>query len=161
MAALGRLSEALTDLSTVCAGGDAELAPLTLATRGMIELRQGFHEEGKRSYEEALEVFERTKQDSQYTDCLAFYAREVVQVNTSGNEEIVQRALERYKKHYSPAAAVVLRTINQTAEVEKQEPLRKVVQWEWDKKSNTLEEKRGLTAKGASGFIVSDRDLRR
>ena len=69
--------------------------------------------------------------------------------------------LERYKKHYSPAAAVVLRTVDQKAEAEKQEPMRKLVQWEWDKESNILLEKRGLTAKGAPGLVVSNREGRR
>ena len=157
LAALGRFQEALFELSVIKAGGSDDLAAQTLATTGMVRLRQGFHEEGKQLYENALSRFEQSKEDAQYTDCLAFYARAVVQSKAPGSEEITQRALERYKKHYSPAAAVVLRTVDQEVEVAKQEPMRKVVQWEWDKQSNILLAKPVLTAKGAPGFVVSDR----
>lgn len=156
LAALGRFQEALSELSVIKGGSD-DLDAQTLATTGMVLLHQGFYKEGMQSYEDALTKFEHAKEDTQYTDCLAFFARAVVQSKAPGSKEVTQRALERYKKHYSPAAAVVLRTVDQKAEVAKLEPMRKVVQWEWDKQSNTLLEKRALTAKGAPGFVVSDR----
>lgn len=161
LAALGRLDDALAELSAIRGGGGADLDPQNIATEGMVLLHQGLHEEGKRLYEKALEEFRRTKEEAQYTDCLAFYARAAMQSSAPSSEKILQRALNQYKKYYSPAAAVVLRTLNQTVEVEKPEPMRKVVQWEWDKRSNTLQEKRGLTAKGAPGFLVSNRENRR
>lgn len=161
LAALGRFQEALFEISAIKAEGSNELEAQTLATTGMVLLHQGLHEEGKQAYENALTKFEGAKEEAQYTDCLAFYARAAVQAKAPGSEEITMRALERYKKHYSPAAAVVLRTVNQKTEAAKQEPMRKVVQWEWDKQSNILLEKRGLTAKGAPGFVVSNREGRR
>ncbi len=160
LAALGRFSEALSELSGIQAGGN-DMASQNLATRGMVLLHQGRFEEGKQYYEDALTEFELAKEEAQYTDCLAFYARAAVQSTAPGSEEITKRALERYKKYFSPAAAVVLRTVNQKADVEKPAPMRKLVQWEWDKQSNVIQEKRVLTAKGAPGFVVLDRGRRR
>lgn len=160
LAALGRFSEALSELSGIQAGGNNDMASQTLATRGLVLLHQGRFDEGKQSYEDALTAFELAKEEAQYTDCLAFYARAAVQSSAPGSEEITKRALERYKKYFSPAAAVVLRTVNQKADVEKPAPMRKLVQWEWDKQSNVIQEKRVLTAKGAPGFVVLDRGRR-
>jgi len=161
LAALGHLDEALSELASIQSGGNADLIPQSLATKGMVLLHKGLHEEGKQSYEAALEEFKRLKEDAQYTDCLAFFARAAVQTKVPGSSEITRRAFDRYKKSYSPAAAVVLRTLDQKAEVKEPDSTRKVVQWEWDRQTNKLQEKRFLTSKGAPGFLVADRGERR
>ena len=65
--------------------------------------------------------------------------------------------MERFAKAPSAAAAVILRTLNQSVTAIKETPLRKVVQWEWDAAKNTLTEKRELSRKGASGIVFAAR----
>lgn len=155
LAALGRLDEAESELSVLQSRGDENQRPFTLATRGMVLLLRGQHIEGTRLYEEALEEFARKKQEAQYTDCLAFMARAVAASQTADGDLVTKRATERFEKVPSPAAAVVLRTLNQSVREIEATPLRKVVQWEWEPESNTLVERRQLTRKGAPGFIVT------
>jgi tetratricopeptide (TPR) repeat protein len=154
LAAMKRFAEAEAELAIIEAQGDEESRPLTLATKGAVELLRGNYELGRTLYEEALGEFEQKKLDLQYSDCIAFYARTAVQAHSPSSSEVTARALERFAKKPSHAAAVVLRTLSQKAEMEQNEPLRRVVQWEWNKEANTLTERRGLTKKGAPGLLM-------
>jgi tetratricopeptide (TPR) repeat protein len=159
LAALNRLDEAEAELAIVEAHADENRRPFSLATRGMVALLRGHAEEGRRLYEESLADFHRKGQEAQYTDCLAFMARAVTVAGIEGAAAVVARATERYRKHPSHAAAVILRQLEQVVKDVDAAPLRKVVQWEWNPESNTLVEKRELTRKGAPGFVVADKKL--
>lgn len=155
LAALGRFSEARVELAMIDTHNDPDLLPLNLATKGMVCLMQGDHEFGKQLYEEALGEFKRRKDEIQYSDCLAFYARTALRAQTPGCDQILERAIERFKARPSQAAGVVLRSLNQKADVQEREPMRRIIQWEWDPQRNTLVERRGLTAKGAPAIVTT------
>lgn len=154
LALMKRFEEAEAELRHIDAHGDEDNRPLTLATMGAVLLLRGDHALGSALYEEALTEFERKKADQQYSDCLAFFARTSLKAESAKSSEILQRAVERFLKVPSHAAAVVLRTLNQKAEVEDKAPMRRVTQWEWNKTANTLTEKRGLTRKGAPAVVM-------
>jgi tetratricopeptide (TPR) repeat protein len=154
LALMKRFDEAEAELELIDSQGNEDNRPLTLATMGAVQLLRGNHGLGSDLYEEALTEFERQKAEQQYSDCLAFFARTAMQAESPKSSEVLQRAAERFLKVPSHAAAVVLRTLNQKAEVEDKEPMRRVTQWEWNKTANVLTEKRGLTRKGAPTVVM-------
>jgi tetratricopeptide (TPR) repeat protein len=157
LAAMNRLDEAEAELAVIEAHGEENRRPFSLATKGMVTLLRGHPDDGRRLYEEALESFQRKGQDEQYTDCLAFMARTFSSAGAEDAAAVVQRAAERHKKHPSLAASVILRQLEQQVQDVAAEPLRRVVQWEWNPETNTLIEKRELTRKGAPGFVIAQK----
>lgn len=155
LAAMGRLEEATAELAILEARGDDNQRPFTLATKGMVHLLRGEQEAGRQLYEDALSEFRRKKQESLYTDCLAFMARTVTLASPADGPAAIKRAMEQFTKAPSEAAAVILKGLNESVRTVEAKPLRKVVQWEWDPQTNTLTEKRQLTRKGSSGFVVA------
>jgi hypothetical protein len=155
LALMKRFDEAGAELKLIDAQGGEDNRPLTLATMGAVKLLTGEHELGSALYEEALAEFERKKAELQYSDCLAFYARTALKAESPTSSEVLQRAADRFLKVPSHAAAVVLRTLNQEAEVKQDEPMRRVTQWEWNKTSNTITQKHGLTKKGAPAVMLT------
>lgn len=154
LALMKRFPEAEAELAYVDAHGDEDDRPLTLATKGAVQLLKGNHELGSALYEEALSAFEGKKAEQQYSDCLAFFARTAIKAESPNSPEVLQRAVNRFLKVPSHAAAVVLRTLNQKADIQDEEPMRRVTQWEWNKTANTLTENRGLTKKGAPSVVM-------
>ena len=161
LALLERFDEATAELKLIDAQGDENNRPLTLATMGAVKLLTGEHELGRTLYEEALTKFESKKAELQYSDCLAFYARTATKAGSPKSSEVLQRATERFRRVPSHAAAVVLRTLDQEAKVKQDEPMRKVIQWEWDKAANTLTQKHVLTKKGAPSFVMLTNENRK
>lgn len=158
LAAMARLDEASAEVAILEARGDENQRPFTLATKGMVYLLRGEQEAGRQLYEEALSEFRRKKQETLYTDCLAFMARTVSIATPADGPAAVKRAMDQFKKSPSEAAAVILRGLNESVRTVEAKPLRKVVQWEWDPQTYTLIGKRQLTRKGSSGFVLtSDR----
>lgn len=154
LAALGMLDEAEIELNLIESHHDDNYRPTNDATRGMVAFMRGEVERGRQLYEQALDSFEKRKEKEQVTDCLAFMARTMKAVKAPGTDEVLKRAVERFKKEPSLAAAVILRDLEQEVkDVEKPE-LRKTVQWEWNPETNTLTEKRELTRKGAPGLVI-------
>lgn len=155
LAAMGRLDEASAELAILEARGDENQRPFTLATKGMVHLLRGEEEVGRQLYEEALSEFRKKKHETLYTDCLAFMARTVTVATPAHGPAAVMRAMDQFTKSPSEAAAVILKGLNESVRTFEAKPLRKVVQWEWDPQTNTLMEKRQLTRKGSSGFVVA------
>lgn len=154
LALMKRFDEAEAELKLIDAQGDEDNRPLTLATMGAVKLLTGEYELGSALYEEALTEFERKKAELQYSDCLAFYARTARKAGSPTKSEVLQRAADRFLKVPSHAAAVVLRTLDQEAEVKQDEPMRRVTQWEWDKTANTITQKHVLTKRGAPAIVT-------
>ena len=155
LAGLRKLDEAAAELKAIKQKDTSrKYLPFTEATEGMIEILRGNTALGIAQYEVALAEFKARGDEEAVTTCYAFMARVAADSNTPEVASIIAQANERYAKKPSPAAAVILRSINQTAEQAVLEPLRKVTQWEWDPASNILRENRQLTRKGASGFVV-------
>ncbi|MEY3379869.1 MAG: hypothetical protein RL468_467 [Pseudomonadota bacterium] len=158
LALMKRFDEAEAELKLIDAQGDEENRPLTLATMGAVKLLVGEHELGSALYEDALTEFARKKAELQYSDCLAFYARTAMNAESPISSELLQRAVDRFLKVPSHAAAVVLRSLNQEAKIKDNEPMRRVTQWEWNKTANTLTQKHGLTKRGAPAVVISNNE---
>ncbi len=157
LAGLGRFTEADVELKAIAAKDGEQFAPFTNATRGMIELLKGNTDQGIALYSEAILQFSARKDDESVTTCRAFMARAASTANAPQSGELINLANERFSKVPSPAAAVILRTLSQKAEVQAADAMRRVTQWEWDADKNTLAEKRQLTRVGAPGFVVKNR----
>ena len=157
LAALGRFSEAELELHALESKDDVGQRPFTLATRGMVKLLTGDTASGLQLYEAALQEFDRRKQEDFGTTCLAFMARTADLAGIEQRDQIVHRTVERFARFPSHAAAVILKTLKQSVAEVEAAPLRRVAQWEWDPQTNTLIERRELTRKGASGFVVANR----
>lgn len=154
LAGLRRLDEAEVELRYIEAKGDAHLVPFSSATRGMIALLRGEHDFGFSLYEMALAEFQKRKDDESLTTCLAFMARTSLEAGAPQSVAVLERARARFLKSPSPAASVILKTLDQQVEFTREDSLRRVVQWEWDPAKNSLIAQKKLTAKGAAPVVV-------
>jgi tetratricopeptide (TPR) repeat protein len=157
LAGLLRFDEAEVELKSIDAKGEDRQEPLSTATKGMIELLRGNTAQGIALYEDALATFKKHGDQELVTTCRAFMARAAVTAQVPEASAILGEAKDRFKKSPAPAASVILRTLNHDMGPIATEPLRKVTQWEWDPASNTLQERKQVTRKGATGFIVKGR----
>jgi tetratricopeptide (TPR) repeat protein len=157
LAGLGRFEEAELEIKIINAKDGDQFAPFTHATRGMIALLNGDPEAGIAIYDEAIALFSSRKDEESITTCRAFMARAAAAAEIPQRAALLTAASERFAKVPSPAGAVILRTLSQSAVVSNAGLLRRVVQWEWDVEKNTLAEKRQLTRVGAPGFLVKPR----
>lgn len=157
LAGLGRFADAEAELKAIAAKNGGQVTPSNNATRGMIEMLRGDIDQGIALYSEAISQFSARKDDESVTTCRAFMARAAVTAKAPQSVELVKVATERFSKVPSPAAAVILRTLSQEADIPATSSLRRVTQWEWDSDKNTLAEKRKLTRVGAPGFVLKNK----
>lgn len=154
LAGLLQFEAAEAELRVISAKDNDYLGAFSLATKGMIATLSGESASGIALYEKALAEFKKKGDEESVTTCYAFMARAATITKIPEAPQIVQRANDRFSKSPSPAASVVLRTLNQVVANLPVPSLRKVTQWEWDAKTNTLMEKRLLTRKGAPRVVV-------
>lgn len=157
LAGLERFTEAEAELKLLEAKDAPQQRPSVLATRGMVFMLQGQADEGIRLYEAAVVELEKAKAEEQVSDCLAFMARTAFRADIEQRDAVLARANERFALKPSPAASVILKSMQQTVADVAAPELRKIVQWEWDPTSNTLSQRKELTRIGAPGFVVADR----
>ena len=89
------------------------------------------------------------------TNCLAYYARSAFETAHVDREDILKMALVAYERARSADAAVILRQLDQPVDPAKQsEPARRLSQWIFDEKSNTLTQRHGLTRPGEPTLVI-------
>lgn len=150
----------LTMLKTRRLYGD-EVEPYMCATEGLIAYRHGKFEEGDQLYAQAAELFDAPakRRYNASTFCLLNQAIMALTFQHPRVAEIVARTNDALAKRPNPDATMLLK-VTASAELteaparEQENHQRLTSQWVFDPKRNSLTERKGLTAPGASPIVL-------
>lgn len=134
--------------------------PYCLATEGMIKYIQGRFDEGDALYNQAIFEFDKVKRPDLSTFCLTHQAFSALDFNHPREGEIITKAQKAIETNPSGDALLLLRTRSSIKLVGAHpgaKKMRRMSQWEFDSKTNTLSEKIGLTEPGVQSLIVINR----
>lgn len=135
-------------------------SPYCMATTGLIQYSQGHYERGDALYERAIMEFNKDNRYDLGTFCLINQVFAAADYNHPDSNKIIARAQIAMKAHPSDDALLVLNTRSNKTLIDTQvenKKLRRLSQWVFDPKFNTLSEKKGLTAPGAKPLIILNR----
>lgn len=146
-----------------------EVEPFLLATEGLIAYQRGLFEVGDQLYGQAIETFDGSnkRHNNISTYCLLSQAIAALDSQHPRVAEIVARASEAMQKRQNPDAvmlAMLSASSSQSMDlpVEQERPRQRLTsQWVFDATSNTLTERKGLTAPGAKSLVLLDNSSRR
>lgn len=131
--------------------------PFALATEGLIAYQRGNFEGGDRLYDAAVHLFEQAHQAGVAAYCRINQALSALDCHHPKLEEVLGRANAAFRQHPTRDSLMLLRTRSISgieAEVDQPQERRRVGQWVFDPKTNTLTERPGVTSVGASAIVV-------
>jgi len=129
--------------------------PVVLATSGLIAMKRGEYRAGDELYLEAIARFRARGSAKMESTCYAYYARSAFETAHTNRGAILTMALEAYEKAKSADAAVILRQLDQRVDpADQSESVRRLSQWIFDEKSNSLIQRHGVTKAGAPALII-------
>lgn len=134
--------------------------PYALATEGLLEYREGNFDVGDRLYSAAAHFFKTADQPSIEAYCRVNQALAAHDAQHPRVAEILHLAEELLSKHPSPDSLMLLRSHSaDILRVPDQQPLgrRNLTQWVFNAPTNTLTEKPGISAVGASPLVFAER----
>ena len=135
--------------------------PFVKATEGLIEYARGNFELGDRLYEESMTIFQRTRTADVATYCRVTQALMAIDRNHPRATEIIEKANKVIVERPSFNSLMLIKTSAMSAlEVSKNvvPEQRRLSQWIFDPNTNTLTNRPGITATGAKGLIVLDKN---
>ncbi len=107
--ALGRIDEALSVILHALEKYTEESAPALVATAGMLALRTGQLDEGRKRYKQAISFFRRTRNITSEALACAYYAQEAARAELSDVPAILAEAENVCKNlQHVPEATIVL-----------------------------------------------------
>jgi tetratricopeptide (TPR) repeat protein len=139
---------------------DAAYSPYCKATTGLIHYSHGRYEIGDSLYESAIIEFNKTNRHAVGTFCLINQVFSAADYNHPEINRIIASAQMAMKEHPSQDALLLLNVRSNKyllGEQPENKKLRRMTQWFFDPASNTLFEKKGLTAPGAEPLIMLNR----
>jgi Putative Zn-dependent protease, contains TPR repeats len=157
LASSGKLDAADRVLQKMLSVGHGRYDAIALATKGLVALKRGQLALGDALYSEAMGAFRSRKEFSFEALCQAYYARAAQDVGHPEAHEILLRAEALYQKHGTSDAAIVLRQLDPSLEAPKEEEAtRRLNQWVFDKKTDSLISRPGVSRPGAPPLIVKE-----
>jgi len=155
LASSGELHLAESYLHRLTRTASAYIDPVVLATTGLIAMKRGEYEVGDQLYLEAASKFRARGDGKMESNCYAYYARSAFETSHAKRDQILKMALATYGKARAADAAVILRQLDQdVGPAEQSEPARRLSQWIFDEKSNTLTQRHGVTNAGAPPLVI-------
>lgn len=156
LANIGQLDEAERAASRARIGSNSVLDSQVLATRGLVEMKKGNFTLADALYLAAIQEFETNKHPDMVGICYAYYLRSALQLHHPGVEQIIDKAIAAYEAEPSIDAALVLRSCMQAVQEPAQtESLHRLVQWVYDKRTNSLIRKDGVGPLGGEALLLS------
>lgn len=154
-ACTGNLADAERVLLKLIALKQEKYNGIALATAGLMEMQQGYWDTGNELYEAAMRMFRHRRELGLEALCCVYFAKSAADTGHPDRDAIFLRAESLYKQHPSPDAAVVLRLLNANIQphIQHVSP-RRLSQWIFDSKTESLIPIHGVTAPGAPPLIV-------
>lgn len=143
-----------------------EVEPYLLATEGLVAYNRGRFEEGDQLYGQAIRLFDAPDKERHNisTYCLLNQAIVALEHRHPRAAEIVARTNEAMQKRPSPDAVMLLKVVTTAGgastppvepQAQQEQPRQRLTsQWIFDPKSNSLTERKGLTAPGAKAILL-------
>lgn len=151
----GNLDEAEKILTKLLALKLPNYTGVILATAGLMQMKEGFWAQGDEFYEAAMRKFRERREFVQEALCSAYFARSAADTNHPRRDEILRRAQANYSDYPSPDAAIVLSHFDISVQPEAQtNSSRRLSQWVFDSKTESLIQIHGVTEPGAPALIV-------
>ena len=135
----------------------SEFEPFTLATEGLMAYQLGDFSVGDQFYFAALALLEKVKRPEMFAYCLLNQALAARDNQHPDREVLMARAVNALKDNTSPDSSMLLKVRNELqidATAHDEMPGRRLRQWVFDPKNNTLTERTGVTSVGAKGLVV-------
>jgi len=134
----------------------ASVSPQTTATLGLVAMSRGNFDLSDQLYGKALSDFQVINRKDLIAICYAYYARAAVELCHPGAEGIVLKAVSTYKEAPTIDSALILKQLKLGME----EPLidestRRLAQWVYDAKTNSLFKRDGVTSIGAPPIVFT------
>lgn len=157
LASSGKLDQAERVLYRLLAVKQAKYGGVALATAGLISMQEGAWAAADELYETAMRVFREQRQFVHEALCCAYYARSAADTGHPQKTEILLRAEALYKQHPSPDAAIVLKMLKPDIEPQiATQATRRLSQWVYDAKSESLIQVHGVTAPNSPALIIKN-----
>lgn len=130
---------------------------VALATAGLMAMQEQSWDVGDEFYETAMRLFRARREFVFEALCCAYFARSATDTNHPNRAAILDQATALYAKHPSADAAVVLRLLDLNVQPALDlRGRRRLSQWVFDAKTESLIQLHGVTSEGASPLIVRD-----
>lgn len=153
----GKTDEAEKLLVQLMALKDPQYTGVLLATAGLIVMQQGSWTEADKFYETAMRTFRERREFVREALCCAYFARSASDTDHPNRSSILARAEAMYKQHPSPDAAIVLKLLNPDIQPKEHfEGPRRLSQWVFDFKNESLIQVHGITDPGAPALIFKN-----
>lgn len=154
LASLGRLEEAERIAAKAAWLDYRRVGPQTIATRGLAAMKRSDFDLADRLYAEAISEFDLQGRADMVSICYAYLARAALEADHPKAAEILKHALEAYERAPSIDGALILEQLHTVVDrPQLEEPTRRLAQWIYDKKTNTLVRKEGVTEPGAPTIV--------
>jgi tetratricopeptide (TPR) repeat protein len=128
---------------------------VALATAGLMAMQVGQWSTGDNLYQRAMESFRRSRMFDLEALCSAYYARSAHETGHEKRDAILSRAQELYQKSPTPDAAIVLNLLDRRiGPLQRMSGTRRLNQWIFDPKTESLIQVQGLTQPGAPPLII-------
>ena len=155
LASAGKIAQAERVLLRLIALRQPKYGGVALATAGLMAMQQGAWDAGEELYGAAMRVFRERREPVLEAICCAYFARAALDSGHPERSSILLRAESLYKANPSSDAAIVLKSLKPNIEpAAKFDGARRLSQWVYDPKSETLIQVHGVTEPGAPALIV-------
>jgi tetratricopeptide (TPR) repeat protein len=137
-----------------------DFEPFTLATEGLMAYQLGEFAAGDQFYNAAVAFLDKVKRPEMSAYCLLNQALAAQDSQHPDREALLAKASSALKGNISPDSAMLLKVRTEPlvdASIPDIVPGRRLSQWVFDPKSNTLTERTGVTSVGAKGLVVNNR----
>lgn len=138
---------------------EPEFEPFTLATEGLMAYQQGRFAEGDLFYADALAFLDKVKRPEMAAYCLLNQALAARDSQHPDREALLAKANSALNGNVSPDSAMLLKVRTEPridASASDETAGRRLSQWVFDPKSNTLTERTGVTSAAAKGLVVEN-----
>jgi tetratricopeptide (TPR) repeat protein len=162
LASSGKLKQAEQVVRRLLSSGGARIRPYVTATQGLVALHRGNAEQANRLYRTAMDEFRKAARPDLVALCMAHYAKAAVEMDLESAEMLVLEAIELEKQASNQDVRLLLASFGVDAKHDDSSSgLRRTSQWIFDRESNSLMEKKGITARGAPSVVVQKASSRR
>lgn len=111
-----------------------KFAAQATATLGLVAMKRGDFVRADECYMSALETFSKNNDNALYSICQAYYARTAFDCGHERVGEIIDAAVEGYRKTPVPDSAFILKGLGAdiSRESQRADGVKRVIQWEFD-----------------------------
>mgnify|MGYP001446325861 CR=1 FL=1 len=155
LASLDRLPEARSAIQKARSLDPKAVGAQVTATSGLIALKELRFEMADALYGDAIDQFRAAKRDDMVAACYAYYARAACHAGHPRATDILDSAVRSYLEAPSVDAALVLRSIGRDVKEPKpDENMRRLSQWIYNERTNTLTLEQKVTNPGAPALRI-------